>query len=263
MPNKVKKSLEKSYNIKFTDDKLALFINDCINIENNIKDINKVNEIINKFKNDTDIEIKFEYGEQLNIILEYFKTLGNISVNDEIIIDSIINKDINKQKEIIKWIKQKTNQNIIKFEKLFTMSINGNSAKDFHYYCDNKGPTLIFIKTTKNKIFGGFTPLSWDSDTGDKYDKDEQTFLFSLNSMKKFDKINKEKADIYCCSKNGPYLGGYYGRDFSIETDMKIGTSFANKYAVFLSNNNLDLTGGKGEKETFDIEDFEVFKVNY
>ena len=62
MPNKVKKSLEKSYNIKFTDDKLALFINDCINIENNIKDINKVNEIINKFKNDTEIELNLSMG---------------------------------------------------------------------------------------------------------------------------------------------------------------------------------------------------------
>ena len=73
------------------------------------------------------------------------------------------------------------------------MSINGSSAKDFHDYCDNKGPTLIFIKTTKNKIFRGFTPLSWDSDNGDKYDKDGKTFLFSLNLMKKYDKINKEK----------------------------------------------------------------------
>ena len=42
------------------------------------------------------------------------------------------------------------------------MSINGRTSKDFHKYCDNKGPTLTIVKTTKNKIFGGFTPLNWD-----------------------------------------------------------------------------------------------------
>ena len=41
------------------------------------------------------------------------------------------------------------------------MSIHGYSSYDFHKYCDNAGPTLILIKTTKDKIFGGFTPLNW------------------------------------------------------------------------------------------------------
>ena len=44
---------------------------------------------------------------------------------------------------------------------------------------------------------------------------------------------------------------------------MKKGRTFANNYTNFLSNNNLELTGGKGENEFFDIDDFEVFKVIY
>ena len=36
-------------------------------------------------------------------------------------------------------------------------------SKDFHKYCDNQGPNLILVKTKKNKIFGGFTPLSWEN----------------------------------------------------------------------------------------------------
>ena len=34
-------------------------------------------------------------------------------------------------------------------------------AKFFHYYCDNKGPTLIIIKSSGGWIFGGYTNQSW------------------------------------------------------------------------------------------------------
>ena len=34
-------------------------------------------------------------------------------------------------------------------------------AKYFHYYCDNKGPTLIIIKSSGGWIFGGYTNQSW------------------------------------------------------------------------------------------------------
>ena len=87
-------------------------------------------------------------------------------------IDSlIINKDIKKQEAIINWIKQKINKKNIDFKKIFTMSLNGSSCNDFHNYCDNKGPTITIIKTTNNKIFGGFTPLNWENSGENKYDK--------------------------------------------------------------------------------------------
>ena len=143
------------------------------------------------------------------------------------------------------------------------MSTNGSSSKDFHKYCDNKGPTLTLIKTTKNKIFGGFTPLNWESDGADKIDDNNETFIFSLNLMKKYDMIKKEKGAIHCHKNNGPYFGGFNARDFSIEKNMKKGETYANEYSNFLSNKNLDLTGGKGNGETFDIEEFEIFKVIY
>ena len=58
-PEKIKKSLEKGKIIEnnWNDDKLISIINDCINIENNIKEINKINENINKCKNNNKIKI--------------------------------------------------------------------------------------------------------------------------------------------------------------------------------------------------------------
>ena len=263
LPNNVKLSLEKSKNLELNEDKLALFIHECINIENNIKDINKINESIQKCRNDDNIELKFNYEEQSTSFFEEIKKFGNIKIidNNNIFDSNIINKDKDKDKQetIINWIKQKTNKNIISLEKIFVMSINGSTSKDFHNYCDNKGPTLTIVKTTKNKIFGGFTPLNWDN-KGVKYDKDNQTFIFSLSLMKKYDMINKEKQAIYCGSNYGPHFGG---RDFSIESNMKKAEAYANTGTNFLSNNNLELTGDKGDNISFDIEDFEIFKVNY
>ena len=140
------------------------------------------------------------------------------------------------------------------------MSENGSKSEDFHKYCDNKGPTLILIKTIKNRIFGGFTPLSWDDKTGSKFDKLNQTFLFSCDMRKRYDIINNNKKAIKCSRGYGPYFGGY---DFGFQQNLKEGKTFANHNCNFLSNNNLDLTGGKGDNENFITEELEVYKVIY
>ena len=139
------------------------------------------------------------------------------------------------------------------------MSEKGSDSKDFHNYCDNKGSTLILVKTTNNKIFGGFTPLNWKNNGGYIYDESNQTFIFSLNLMKKYDMINNKGKAIYCDSR-GPNFGAC---DIGLSYNLKNGESYANKQCNFLSNNNLELTGGKGINDTFKTEEFEVFKVIY
>ena len=257
--NKIKLLLEKCKKIE--DENLISYINDCVNIENNIKEINQYNDKINKFKKASKIDIKLiESEEQLNLFVENIKKFGKIGDFSNFGSSILKKDDINKIEAIINWIKQKTNKNQIEFQKIFDMNINGSSSKDFHNYCDNKGPTLTIIKTTKNKIFGGFTPLDWNNNGYNKYDKDNQTFIFSLDLIKKYDLIDKNKTAIYCNSQYGPYFGG---RDFSIENNMKKGETYANSATNFITNNNLDLTGGKGNNEVFEIENYEVFKVLY
>ena len=79
-------------------------------------------------------------------MLENIKNFGKILLNNNIPIESkIVNIDKDKQEAIINWIKQKINKNVLKFEKIFTMSENGTSSKDFHNYCDNKGQTLTLV----------------------------------------------------------------------------------------------------------------------
>ena len=67
LPVKIEKSLEKGkINEKEWDDKkkLKCLINDCISIENEIKDINIINETIKKFNSEKNFEVKFSPGDE-------------------------------------------------------------------------------------------------------------------------------------------------------------------------------------------------------
>ena len=48
-----------------------------------------------------------------------------------------------------------------KWKLLYRASEHGYTAKSFHEYCDDKGPTLVIIKSSGGWIFGGYTAKSW------------------------------------------------------------------------------------------------------
>ena len=74
LPNSIKSSLEKGKKIESNDDKLALFIDECINIENNLKEINKINQIIKKNIDKGYKEVQFNFDEeQIDSLLGYIK----------------------------------------------------------------------------------------------------------------------------------------------------------------------------------------------
>ena len=45
---------------------------------------------------------------------------------------------------------------------IYRASEHGYTARSFHNYCDNRGPTLIIIKSSGGWIFGGYTTQSWE-----------------------------------------------------------------------------------------------------
>ena len=72
--------------------------------------------------------------------------------------------------------------------------------------------------------------------------------------------IRKDGNGIYCSKDYGPNFGC---ADFRLNKNMKTGETYANNNCNFLSNNNLELTGGKGNNESFETGEFEVYKVIY
>ncbi len=51
--------------------------------------------------------------------------------------------------------------NEYKWKLIYRASEHGYSAESFHHYCDDKGPTLVVIKSSGGWIFGGYTTQSW------------------------------------------------------------------------------------------------------
>ena len=268
LPNKIKLSLEKSKNIKKDnlDKNENILINQCISIENNIKEINTLKEKLINSKNfdKNDISKISFYPDKEEDYNNYFKQIqsfGFLQGDNAFEKSSIIkNNELQKKELLINWIRDKVKQQEIQFELIFKMKENGASSGDFHKLCDNKGPTLSLIKTTKNKIFGGFTPCNWKNGGGYEKDPTDATFLFSLNLNKKYDMINKNGNAIYCSQDYGINFGC---ADIRLEKNMKKGISYANSNCNFLSNKKLELTGGNGDSEGFDTEEFEVYKVMY
>ena len=68
---------------------------------------------------------------------------------------------LNTAKLFTKWFGKK-----MQFELLYRASRDGWTNTNFHSNCDNKGNTLVLIKSEFGKLFGGYANQPWDSKSG-------------------------------------------------------------------------------------------------
>ena len=245
-PEKIKKSIEKGKLIEkeINNNKLISILNDCITIENNINDISKINETIDKCKNNNKIKINLYLNdEEINNLTEKIKNIGKISYNQ------FINSKIKFDENLVKdWIGKNFTS-----ELLFSTSKNGFKPTEFHRLCDNKGPTIIFIETKKGCIFGGYTELDWDKSSG--YKTDESTFLFSINNKAKYTRKNK-LCSIYCRDDLVPSFGGNSEPDFYCMGSCERGGLYnKNTFATKEELNNGD--------SSFEVKEMEVYQIKF
>jgi hypothetical protein len=90
-----------------------------------------------------------------------------------------------------------------KFELLYRSSRECFRISEFHRLCDGHCHTLTILQSTKGCIFGGYTPLAWQSSGGYQRDSSLQTFLFSLKNPRdsigrRFDMKSDGSNAIYC-----------------------------------------------------------------
>ncbi|KAJ5075440.1 hypothetical protein M0811_07410 [Anaeramoeba ignava] len=62
--------------------------------------------------------------------------------------------------------------NFYKMKKGFSVKKDGFTGNKWHSICDNKGKTLVIIKTKENYIFGGFTQVGFTTDKSKWKEKD-------------------------------------------------------------------------------------------
>ena len=87
LPEKIKSSLDKVKNIDIIDDEnnIALFINDCISVEDNIKNIKDINENIEKYKmikesKENKILFSPDDEESINKFLKNIENFGKVGI---------------------------------------------------------------------------------------------------------------------------------------------------------------------------------------
>ena len=199
---------------------------------------------INNLKNNESV-LKQEINdlkEKLNRMRDEKKYINDL--------DSIMINNNKKYNERIKnWINP---SKIIKAELLYRLSENGDSTKNFHELCDNKGYTLTLFHMKDGNIVGIYTPLSWDETSGWKNDMD--TFIFNLNKNQKYKKLKADNS-IYCNRGYGPYTD-----NFGCWRSTMKSVSFWGNYIQSYDKGKEFLPRSDKEK-IYELNEVEVFKI--
>ena len=230
-----------------------------------IKEVNKkFNNIIEQKSNDINNEfsqVKKEIKTNNNIIINKIKEIENnkkisisnnkISYNNKLkLIDNYIFKNI-ALNLINEGIINKKKETIKNYELIFKASRDGYKSIDFHKKCDWITNTVTFIVSSTGRIFGGFTDVSWDSESDAK--EGSNGFIFSLDNMEIYYNINV-KFNIRCLAEYGPIFGNF---DLFISDNCNRNKSFINSYAYDTFGKENILNGSN----FFYVEDYEVYKL--
>ncbi|TNV79380.1 hypothetical protein FGO68_gene1790 [Halteria grandinella] len=82
---------------------------------------------------------------------------------------------------LLNWLDPQAQLNL-----LYRGSEQGISPLSFHQHCDKKGATLTLVKSDLGKVFGGYTQVSWRSESRPKAVKDNKAFVFSLTHKQRY-----------------------------------------------------------------------------
>ena len=219
------------------------------NVEKNFNELKQtvgnLNELLIDLLNENKENFKrkqFENDVITNTRSNIFKSLEEI----DFIIDRLKNTQKLKNKKI-------------SFNLLFKATRDGQNSSDFHKKCDGKVQQLVFIKTTKGEIFGGYTEIGFNNRDG-AY-KDNNAFVFSLFTRK----IYNIKRDI-CDYKNyGPCFEGDNESTWIIHIPSKmfVDQSYTCKMnQCYFNGITSDFEINNGEKY-FNIQEIEVYQILY
>jgi hypothetical protein len=160
-----------------------------------------------------------------------------------------------------------------RFSLLWRGSRDGFGGRDFHSRCDLHANTLTVILDTNGNVFGGFTPVAWESRTwngktgnGDncsKADDSLRSFVFTLKNphnipASRFALKAEEKWRAICCDSTwGPRFGGI-GVSNSCTADDFSWTDLRN---IYTNDTGLDEDTVFTGSWHFRVKEIEVFEI--
>ena len=227
----------------------------------------KVKGNLEKFKKNQNIGDYVPEGTKFVSYLKFpdTKNTSNKSLTLSTISSSITsgsNRVIGIEKNIIKHpgeldeitsrLQRILNKKNIKYRIIFRSNIDGDTATSFHEKCDHARNTLILIKATGNKRFGGFTTQTWDGEDVNK--KDNNCFIFSIDKMKIYDVIEGQNA-INCNPDLGPV---FISQIKLLDKFFTQGGTTSKKGKNFMTLEDFEITGGA---EKFGVQEVEVYQI--
>ena len=192
------------------------------------------------------------------------KDLSKKLIDQKSLVKSILNSEILKSTDEYFQLKKMIDpNNDISLALLYSTKYHGDDRDAFRTHVGNTERTVILIETTEGVRFGGYTRKDWSPLAsvlalfGVKYfKKDTDSFLFNLNSGKKFKLKEKEKA-IYSDKK---HFLGFGNGDIVIKNKYKskeCQSFFPRSYGKEGKDTVKDLAGG----EKFNVKSIEIFGV--
>jgi hypothetical protein len=149
---------------------------------------------------------------------------------------------------------------------LWRGSRDGFSARDFHDRCDGHAPTLTLILHTEGNIFGGFTPVAWEScewNNRFKADPSLKSFLFTLKNphncppRKFWLRADMKDKAIGCLAAWGPHFC-----DIRISDNCRSGTSQTWSFgSTYTNDTGLDGRTFFTRSQEFTVKEIEVFQI--
>ena len=228
----------------------------------------KVKGNLEKFQKNQNIGNYLPTGTKFVSYLKFPDTKKNISNNSLTLstisssITSGSNRAIGIEKNIIKHpgeldeissrIQRTLNKKNIKYKIIFRSNIDGDCASTFHEKCDKIRNTLILIKASGNKRFGGFTTETWDGNDINK--KDEKSFIFSIDKMKIYDIIPGQNA-INCNPDLGPV---FLSQIKLLDKFFTQGGTTSTKGKNYKTLEDFEITDGA---EKFGVQEVEVYQI--
>ena len=255
-PNKIDKSLKKGRSIEKIynqNNQINSLINDCLNIENNLIDINKINTGINKFKSFQNKRCFVILNDEIKQITEYINNSKIIFQTSE---SDIINKD--KFDKISEWIGGNH-----AFILRYSAKRDGCNTDIFHQKCDNIAGSVIICQPKDNDIIGGYISTKILKD--DRFYDDNKAFLFNLN--KNFVKKNKKSYKNAIKNFRDSSYFIRFGNDccvFILSENCLNDKNSCVTYCTCSTNFSCDVNNlfNSGQMQcNFKVENFEVFEV--
>ena len=218
---------------------------------------NNMNYLINNLEKNTNYEI-----EICSIYKDTISDWTKLKIKTSPI-DSLIINESERREEFINKLCEWSGYN--KMELIYRGTRDGSGSNIFHNKCDNQGPTVCLCKNEKNNIFGGFSPISWTTNTN-FYDANA-SFLFTLTNIYNSEPLkfpNIKSASI------GHYSG--YCVRFGKEDDLYIASDYLNNnnscsklgnyYQDILGKGKSVFTGDpNNNNNNFILKEMEVFKL--